>query len=70
MASCKVSTRDEFYMDLNLIHRRLYVSDRYRLVNTPPQKRLYTSCGCFIRRCFFSSRSCKDCELSYNILDL
>lgn len=62
----------DFYRKLlNVPHRRLIVDDSFRLVATPPQKKLYTSCGCLLLKCFYSSRfTCNKCCFSYNIMEL
>lgn len=61
---------DLYSMYLNLPHRRLVVDDSFRLINTPPQKKLYLCSGCLKLRCVRSFNTCKNCEYSYNVLEL
>lgn len=65
--------RDLYFMVLNLPHRRLIVDDSYRLFQTPPQKKVYSSCGCLVLRCPYGSRTymtCNKCFYSYDVREL
>lgn len=63
------SFRGLYIMYLNIPHRRLVVDDTYRLVMTPPQKRVYSSTGCLLLRCPYN-HTCNNCSKSYDIRDL
>lgn len=73
MENKNVQEVNDFYSKyLNIPHRRLIVDDSFRLILTPPQKKLYPCSGCLLLRCPFpfSFRTCDKCRNAYNFLDL